>query len=110
LIESLRRNFLPELISNNKKDEEYHLLGYNALKSVESQPAFRRNISPPSSGLKNKRTRNQRESTCRYVPLKPRLTFNVLHGVISQKTVLFITTAVRTSNPAIRKMLIEIKN
>jgi hypothetical protein len=30
---------------------------------------------------------------------KRRLTFNGLHGVISQKIVLFITTAVRTSNP-----------
>jgi hypothetical protein len=35
----------------------------------------------------------------RYVPQKRRLTFNGLHGVIAQKTVLFITTAVRTSNP-----------
>jgi hypothetical protein len=34
------------------------------------------------------------------VPPKRRLTFNGLHGVISQKIVLFITTAVRTSNPA----------
>jgi hypothetical protein len=34
----------------------------------------------------------------RYVPPKCRLTFSGLHGVISQKTVLFITTAVRTSN------------
>jgi hypothetical protein len=34
-----------------------------------------------------------------YVPPKLRLTFNGLHGVISQKIVLFITTAVRTSNP-----------
>jgi hypothetical protein len=30
---------------------------------------------------------------------KHRLTFNILHGVTSQKTELFITTAVRTSNP-----------
>jgi hypothetical protein len=34
--------------------EEYHLLGYNAMWSVESQPTFRRNISPPSSGSRNK--------------------------------------------------------
>jgi hypothetical protein len=33
------------------------------------------------------------------VPPKRRLTFNRLHGIISQKTVFFITTAVRTSNP-----------
>jgi hypothetical protein len=34
--------------------EEYYLLGYNAVYSVERQPTFRRNISPPSSGSKNK--------------------------------------------------------
>jgi hypothetical protein len=33
-----------------------------------------------------------------------RLAFNGLHGVISQKTELFITTAVRTSNPARKNM------
>jgi hypothetical protein len=32
-------------------------------------------------------------------PLKRWLTFNSLHGVISQKIEFFITTAVRTSNP-----------
>jgi hypothetical protein len=32
----------------------YHLLGCNAVQSVESQATFRRNISPPSSGPKNK--------------------------------------------------------
>jgi hypothetical protein len=30
--------------------EEFHLLSYNALKSVENQPTFRMNILPPSSG------------------------------------------------------------
>jgi hypothetical protein len=34
----------------------------------------------------------------RYVPPKRPLIFNGLHGVISQKTILFTTTAVRTSN------------
>jgi hypothetical protein len=34
-----------------------------------------------------------------YVRPKRRLTFNGLHGVISQKTVLFISTAVWISNP-----------
>jgi hypothetical protein len=34
--------------------EEYCLLGYNTVWSVENQPAFRRNILPPSSGSKNK--------------------------------------------------------
>jgi hypothetical protein len=35
-------------------------------------------------------------------PPKRRLTFNRLHGVISLKIELFITTAVRTSNPTRR--------
>jgi hypothetical protein len=34
--------------------EEYCLLGYNAMQSTESQPTFRRNISPLSLGSKNK--------------------------------------------------------
>jgi hypothetical protein len=34
----------------------------------------------------------------RHVPPKRRLTFNGLHGVISQKIELFLTTAVRTAN------------
>jgi hypothetical protein len=33
-------------------------------------------------------------------PPKRRLTYNGLHDVVSQKTVLFVTTPVRTSNPA----------
>jgi hypothetical protein len=37
-------------------------VGYNAVQSVESQPTVRRNISLPSSGSKNKLTRNQSES------------------------------------------------
>jgi hypothetical protein len=35
----------------------------------------------------------------RYVPPKRRLKLNGLHAVISQKMILFITTAVKTSNP-----------
>jgi hypothetical protein len=35
----------------------------------------------------------------RYVPPRRRVQLNVLHGDISQKMVLFITTAVKTSNP-----------
>jgi hypothetical protein len=38
-----------------KSVEEFYLLGYNAVLSVESQnPTFRRNMPPPSSGSKNK--------------------------------------------------------
>jgi hypothetical protein len=35
-----------------------------------------------------------------HVPPKRRLTFKTLYGGISQRIELFITTAVRTSNPA----------
>jgi hypothetical protein len=37
-----------------KPYEEFYLLGYNAVQSVVSQPTFRRNISPQSSGSKKK--------------------------------------------------------
>jgi hypothetical protein len=45
----------------------------------------------------------------RYVPQKHWLTLNGLHGVISQKMVLFITTAVRTSNPTTLSLLPPLK-
>jgi hypothetical protein len=40
----------------------------------------------------------------RNVPLKCRLTFNGLHGVITQKIEIFITTDVSTSNPTYLSM------
>jgi hypothetical protein len=47
-------------------------------------------MSPPSSGLKKKR--------------RSKKTFNGLHSVISQKTEFFVTTGVRTSDPAYTSM------
>jgi hypothetical protein len=41
-------------------------------------------------------------------PPKRRLLHNRLHGVISQKKILFITTAVKTSNPTLRKHACEL--
>jgi hypothetical protein len=49
------------------------------------------------SPLKVNRVSEERGSA--YVPPKRRLTFNGVYGVIPQKTELFITTAVGTSNP-----------
>jgi hypothetical protein len=45
-----------EKVFNKEKNlfEEFCLLGYNAVYSVESQPTFQRNISPPFSRSKNK--------------------------------------------------------
>jgi hypothetical protein len=34
--------------SRTRVNEKFYLLGYNALQSVEIQPTFRRNMSPPS--------------------------------------------------------------
>jgi hypothetical protein len=92
--------------------EEYHLLWYNAVWSVDCQPRFRRIISPPSSGSK-KLVELETSSLPAFtlvscsayffdpedgsdVPPKRRLTLSELHGVISQKMVLFICTPRRT--------------
>jgi hypothetical protein len=42
-----------------------------------------------------------------HVPTKCQLTFNGLHGLISQKVELFISTAVRTKNPIKELLLIQ---
>jgi hypothetical protein len=74
------------------------LLGYNAMQSIESQPTFWWNMSPPSLGSKNETRRNQDESWWQAEPPKRHLTFNGLHGVMPQKIEQFITTTVRTWN------------
>jgi hypothetical protein len=43
-----------DAVATSKMSEEHHLVGYNAVWPVESQPTFRRNLSPLSSGSKNK--------------------------------------------------------
>jgi hypothetical protein len=86
--------------------EEFYRLGYNAMQSAESQQMFRRIISP-SSGPKL--------TTCFHagfllglfldpeatVPLKCRLAFNALYGVISQKIELFKVVPVSKRFPNI---------
>jgi hypothetical protein len=43
--------------------KEFYLLGYNAVQPAESQPTFRRNMSPPSSGS-NKSSEKPASSAC----------------------------------------------
>jgi hypothetical protein len=78
--------------------EDFYLRGYNTVQSVESQLTFRRNMSPPPSGSKSNQARTSVKQVASTV------CFNELHGDIFQKIELFITTAVRTSNPTIHSV------
>jgi hypothetical protein len=53
--ENVRCIFGNGMISEDRDHyEKHYLLGSNAVESVENQPTFRRDLSPPSSGSKNK--------------------------------------------------------
>jgi hypothetical protein len=95
------------------------ILGYNAVQSVESQPMFRRNMSPPSLRLKSEVSKKpEGRSTCYLLhigfllglffdpedggdmfPRNVGLFFNWLHSVISQKIKLFRSTYDRSVVP-----------
>jgi hypothetical protein len=47
--------------SHSSGYEEFYIVGYNVVYSVENQPVFRRNISPQSSGSKNKPSKKAAE-------------------------------------------------
>jgi hypothetical protein len=47
---------------NGTELEEFYLLGYNAVQSVESEPTFRRKFRLHFQGRKISQARNQRES------------------------------------------------
>jgi hypothetical protein len=71
-----------------------YLLGCNAVQSVECQPTFQMNISPLSPRSKNKPAKIRVKQVAswrwrRYVAPKRWMTFNGLHGVISQNIVFF---------------------
>jgi hypothetical protein len=70
--------------------ERYCLLG-----KLSKKPAWKQEESRALARIILRPWRRKR-----YVPPKSRLAFNELHSVTTQKTVLFITTAVRASNPA----------
>jgi hypothetical protein len=88
LLKSFILSFICPLVSRQKR------------KQIEKQSPLKvnRRFGPiyrlHLQGRKINRARNQRESRW-----QAWLTFNGLHGIISQKMVLFIITAVRTSNP-----------
>jgi hypothetical protein len=101
---------------NYVKLDEFYILRYNAVQSVENHLKFRRNISPLSSGSKCNPSKKPAEADrkpnlClphaftlvpyfdpedggRHIPPKRRLTFNELYGIIFYKIEPFITTAV----------------
>jgi hypothetical protein len=73
------------------KSEEFHLLEYTAVKSVECQPTFRSSLLSPTSASNkwpNKNPAWSRYQNLSAIPAKCRLTFNGLHIAISDKRVL----------------------
>jgi hypothetical protein len=99
----LRSKYSPEHQVSHRYKTTRKIIGFYILKSTIfcdvtpcsplSQPTFRRNISPPSSGSNNKSSKIPAWSRLilrhwkwrRHVPPKRQLTFNGLHGVIFQK-------------------------
>jgi hypothetical protein len=82
--------------SHSGRYEQYYLLGYNAGYSVESQPTFRTNISPPSSGSNKKRKIPARKHVTTFLSHAFALwsfgwlSTDWLHGVISLNILLLI--------------------
>jgi hypothetical protein len=64
--------------------QKFYLLGYITVQSVESHSTFQKNVSPPSSGSKNKPIK--KPALRRHVSPKRLMTSNGLECVISQRT------------------------
>jgi hypothetical protein len=106
------RPYVVLLPTNRIHIDEVYFLGYNAMQSFKSRQSFRRNMLPPSSGLKNKPGKKpalkQVESRARrlcllpftFAPPKRRSAFNLLHGIVSQKIDLF---NVNSSSPPLEE-------
>jgi hypothetical protein len=75
--------------------EDLCLLGYNSVVRWSSTDVSGKHAASSSQAWFIRRPWRWK----RYVPPKPRLTFNGLHGVISRKIEFFIITAARTSHP-----------
>jgi hypothetical protein len=60
-----------------RNDSHLRLLRYNAVQSAESQPTFRGNMSPPSSGPKNKSSEK---------PAEPASCFMLVSGLVYSST------------------------
>jgi hypothetical protein len=90
----VRNGFIWLRLGTTVMQEEYRLLVCYAVWLLY-QPKFRRNVSPPSSGPKNRR-RFFSPWWRRYVPPK-RLSLQEPHGVSLQNTAFFLVTAVKTS-------------
>jgi hypothetical protein len=95
---------------------DYDLQGFNECSSVEVHRRFGGTCGLHLQGRRVSQARNQQDAGGkkswflawltllswrwrRYFPLKRGWTSPDLHSIITQKTILFIVTAVRTSNP-----------
>jgi hypothetical protein len=89
-----------------KRVEQFCLVGYNAVNSIESQPTIRRDISPLCLApafillLCSAYSSPLMMEVIRYTKIS--VDFNGLHDVLCQNTALFVTTAVKTSSPVQR--------
>jgi hypothetical protein len=82
-----RKVWKDEIVSENIKIEVFCLWKYGGV----SQQMYRRNLSPPSSWLRNKPSKNPTRSS----------------SLISRKILLFISTAVRTEKASILKLILK---
>jgi hypothetical protein len=92
---------------NLESFEEYDFLGCNAVYFTECL-TFRRNIVPPSSGSKSKRSKKPTEAGVKvglayFLILKMEaICFSELHGVTTQKI------SVRTSSPTLESFAVRL--
>jgi hypothetical protein len=80
------------LLLNLMNSEGFYLLEYSAVYFVESQPTFRMNTSPPSSGSKSKPSKevsvrtNEKQNSAIYPIFEDPLT-NCMEGIFLDKLI-----------------------